>query len=291
MVAMTIFGLAMGITLVAFVAALKRARHSELAIEGATELRRANDVISEAARSAPQPLLIQSGGSEVLVPPKDSGYATVLATTWIDMIHNVKGSKANQRMLHLSNFAVSAVSVNAFAGGARPAGAITASDIGTYFDSALPIIDLNDVFSTGDTVTIPASPYGAQTTGVINNISNNSGNKTLTLDANLGVDVPNGTRIPGTAGRWILFSVQTNGELRFFPDHRDLTRFSVLARDIDPSPLSDPANPASAVTVPFTLTERTLTLNLQKLPRGTTAGRTVQGVNTIVFVRTDPLIQ
>lgn len=292
LVATTIFGLAIGITLTAFVAALKQSKHAELAIEGAAELRHATDIISQAVRSAPQAPTVQSGGLELLVAPKDLGYATVLATTWIDMVNGVKGSKSNQRMLHVSNYAASAVSTSIFASAARPSGALTSSAVSTYFTDAtdLPSIDLNEIFASGDTLTIPATSYGSLVTGVINNISNNSGNKTLTLTNNLGVDVPNGTRIAATSGRRHLFSVQGNGDLRYYPDHRDLTVFTILAQDIDPSPLTDPADPDSDVTVPFKVEERFVTLNLQQLPRGSIAGRTVQGATTTVYARTDPVI-
>ncbi len=292
LVAMTIFGLAMGVALVAFVAVLKRVHHTDAVLKGAAELRHATDVISQVVRSAPQPPVVQSGGLELLVAPRDLGYATVLATTWIDVLHDVKGSKSNQRMLHISNVAGSAVSTSVFAGFGRPAGSVSTSGLAAYFATAadLPTIDLNDVFSAGDEITIPATAYGAQVTREIRNISNNPGNKTLTLTSDLGVDVPNGTRIAATAGRRHRFILQADGELRHYPDHRDLTRYAVLAREIDPSPLSNPADASSAVSVPFIVTERAVSINLQRIPAGSTSGRTVQGAQTTVFTRTDPLI-
>lgn len=289
---MTVFGLAMGIALLAFVAALKRAHHAEAAIKGAAELRYATDLVSETVRSAPLTPVVQASGLELLVAPNDLGHATVLGTTWINMAQGVKGSKANQRMLHLSNLAGAAVSSSVFVGGNRPAGAMDAASVASYFlaSGSLPTIDLNEIFAVGDVVTIPATAYGAQVTGVINSISNNAGNKTLTLASDLGVDVPNGTKILATSGRRCLFAVQASGDLRFHPDHRNLAVFTVLARDISPSPLVDPADSTSAVTVPFAITGRSVTINLQKVPRGTTAGRTVQAAVTAAFARTDPLI-
>jgi hypothetical protein len=235
---------------------------------------------------------VQAGGLQLMIPPKDLAYVVVLETTWIDTLHNIKGSKSNQRMLHLSN-AIPATGISSvFASTARPAGALSTSDVSTYFKSAasLPTANLTDIFSVGDTLTIPATAYGAKTTGVINSISNNSGNKTLTLTTNLGVDVPNGTKIAASSGRRILFSVETNGDLRYYADSRDLTKFAVLAHDIDPAPLSVPADASSARTVPFSINGRYVTLNLQKLPRGSTVGRTLHGVQTTVFDRSDPLI-
>ncbi|MBC7367825.1 MAG: prepilin-type N-terminal cleavage/methylation domain-containing protein [Undibacterium sp.] len=292
MVAMTILLLAMGITMVAFLSVLKRAVHSEKMLKGATELRYATDYITQVMRSAPQTPVVSTGGLQLLVAPANLGYATVLGTTWIDSVHNVRGSKSNQRMLHLSNVTPVAVVASIFRSTARPAGALASADVSIYFkdSSTLPVVDLNDLFASGDTLTIPSTVYGQTTTGVINNISNNSGNKTLTLTANLGVDVPDGTKIPATAGRRLLFEVRSGGDLRCYPDSRDLTKFFVLARDIDPAPLSVPSNTASARTVPFVISGRYLTLNLQQLPTGTAAGRTVQGVQTTAFTRTDPLL-
>lgn len=290
--ALSIFTLALGLTMSAFLAATKRAVHTERVASGTTALRHAADLISEAVRSSPQTPLLLSGGTQLLLAPRDLGYATVLATTWIDTLHNVKGSKANQRMLHISNVIPAAVTASVYRSAARPGGAVAAYDVATYFTdgSALRTIDLNDLFASGDTLAIPATPYGPATTGVINNISNNSGNKTLTLTDNLGVDVPNGTRIAATSGRRILFSVESNGDLRYYPDRRNMARFVVLARAIDPAPYSVPSDTGSPRMAPFTLSGRNVGINLQYLPAGSMAGRTVQGLQTVAFTRTDPLL-
>ena len=292
LVAMTILLIAMGITMVVYLAVLKRARYSEKTLKGVTELRYTTDFISQAVRSAPQTPVVQNNGLQLLVAPKNLGYATTLETTWIDSLHNIKGSKSNQRMLHLTNATPAAVVTSVFLGNARPSGAVTTADVGTYFTdtSSLPITDLNDLFSSGDSITIPATAYGPATTGVISNISNNPGNKTLTLTAALGVDVPNGTKIVASAGQRMLFSVESNGDFRYYPDRRTMTVFYVLAHDIDVAPLSVPSDTTSARTTPFVISGRFITLNLQQLPRGSVAGRTVQGVQTTVFTRTDPLI-
>jgi hypothetical protein len=220
----------------------------------------------------------------------------VLETTWIDMVNGVKGSKSNQKMLHVSNVTLPAVVASLWASTARPAGAITNGQVATYFvdGSNLPTTDLNDLFSVGDTITIPGTAYGPKTTGVINSISNNAGNKTLTLVSALGVDVPNGTKIAATSGRRVMFEVVSSGtsagELRYYPDSTNLTKFTVLAHDISPTPLTDPANAASVATVPFTISNTAanyVIINLQKLPKGTTVGRTIQGVQTTAYTRTD----
>jgi prepilin-type N-terminal cleavage/methylation domain-containing protein len=291
MVAMTILLIATSLTMGAYVAALKRTLHAQKALNGETELRYAVDLLSDAVRSAPQLPVVEGSGLQLVVAPKNLGYATVLDTTWIDSLHNVKGSKSNQRMLHLSNVTPSVVVNSVFGSSARPAGSLAAGDVATYFNdaSALPTTDLNDLFASGDTLTIPATSYGPETTGVINNISNNSGNKTLTLTASLGVDVPNGTRIAATAGPRMLFAVQATGDLRYYPDQRDLTHFIVIAHDIDPAPLTDPSDTTSARTTPFTISGSVVSLNLQQVPAGSMTGRTLQGVRTVIYTRTDPL--
>jgi prepilin-type N-terminal cleavage/methylation domain-containing protein len=296
LVATSILGVAVGMTMVVFVAALKRAQHTEQLLKGMSEIRYATDIISQTVRSGSQLPTVLGGGTKLVVPPRDIGYATVLETTWIDMVNGVKGSKSNQRMLHVSNMTTPAVVASLWATTARPAGAISSGDIATYFvdGSGMPVGDLNAIFSVGDTITIPATAYGPKTTGVINSISNNAGNKTLTLTAALGVDVPNGTKIAATSGRRVMFEVvatgAATGDLRFYPNNTDLTKFTVLAHDIASAPLSDPSRTGSGATVPFTISSTAadyVIINLQKLPKGTTVGRSVQGVQTTVFTRND----
>ena len=299
LIAVTILGMAMSLAMVVWIAALKRADHTEKGLKGTAELRYACDVISQAVRSASElPTVgnmtvgnVTYNGVQLIVPPKDLGYALVLDTTWIDGAQTTKGSKSSQKVLKVSNYTLPAVVNSAWASSSRPSGAIT--DIGSYFVTAanLQSTDLNNIFSVGDTITIPATAFGPATSGVINSISNNAGNKTLTLVNNLGVDVPNGTKIAATSGRRIMFEVETNGDLRYYPDKRDLTKYTVLAHDIDPTPLSDPANSSSTTTVPFAISSTAtdyVTVNLQKIPAGSIAGRTLQGVRTTAYTRTDP---
>lgn len=291
LIATTILGMAISMTFVVYLAALKRAQHTEEALKGTAELRYATDVISQAVRSASQTPTVTGGGTQLLVPPKDLGYAIVNDTTWLDAAHTVEGSKANQRMLKVSNFTLPAVVNSAWADNDRPAGALTAGEVASYFvgTADLETADLRDIFSVGDTITIPATAVGPQVTGVINSISNNTGAKTITLTNNLGVDVPDGTKISATSGRRLLFEVTTDGILRYYPDHRDRTRSTVLARDITRSPLVTPTG--TATTVPFEIPTGStdfVVLNLQKIPAGTRIGRTLQGVSTNVYTRTDP---
>lgn len=300
LISTTILGVAVSMTMVVFIAALKRAQHTELGLKGTAELRYSADVISQTVRSAAQLPTVEAGGLKLVVPPKDLGYATVLETTWIDQVNNVKGSKSNQRMLHVSNVTLPAAVTSVWSGAGRPGGPITSADISRYFIDAsrIPATDLNDLFSSGDTITIPATGYGPETRRVINHISNNPGNKTLTLTENLGVDVPNGAKIAAASGRRVMFEVvatgESKGELRFYPDRRNLSKYTVLARDISPTPLPDPAVETGTNTVPFTISsasDSAVIINLQKQPKGTMAGRTLQGVRTTVFARTDPTLQ
>jgi len=291
LMALAILGVVMSITMPAVIEVQKRSQHAEAAMQGAEELRYVTALISQVVRSAPQTPEVRAGGLELLIAPKDLAYATVGDTTLIDLLRGVKGSRSDQRVLIFANIAGSAAVYPVFASDARPAGEVTASDYSTYFvdGSSLPIIDLDELFTVGDTITIPATPYGGARSSQIATIGNAAGNKTITLEDDLGVNVPNDTRIAATSGRRLLFSVQSNGELRYFADHRDLSSYTVIARDIDPSPLVDPADSASGETVPFTLSDRNVMLNLQKLPAGTLAGRTVQGAITTIYVRTNPL--
>lgn len=296
---MTVFGLASVMTFGVYIAVLKRAQHTERTLKGTAELRYAADTISQAMRSASQRATVSADGLKLYVPPKDLGYVIVQEVTWIDMVAGVKGSKANQRMLQLSNVTAPAVVASVWRDATRPAGALASSDVATYFvdASSLPTRDLSELFSVGDTITIPATAYGPKTTGVINSMSNNAGTKTITLEANLGVDVPNGTKIVATSGRRLVFEVVATGshagELRYYPDSRNLSAYTVLSHDISAAPLVNPANTAGGTTTPFALSASAqgyVTINLQKIPAGSSTGRTLQGLQSTVYTRTDPLI-
>jgi hypothetical protein len=292
MVAMTILAIVAVMAFVGVIAVLRGTAHTNAIVKGSTEVRYAADRISQAVRSAPRTPLVESSGCDLVVVPYDLGYAVVEDGTWIDAVNNVKGVKANMKVLKLSSFTPSAVSGSIFVGSARPAGAVSSGQIATYFNnaSALPAVDLSDVFQVGDKITIPATAYSTTfVTRTINSISNNPGTKTITTTQNIGVDVPNGTKILASRGARILFRVTSDGELRYYPDNRNMNSFTTLATDINPLPLSNSADASSSTTVPFALTGSLLTINLQRVPRGTMTGRTLQGMRTSVYVRTDPL--
>lgn len=285
LVATTIFAVMMGITMVAYTAAAKRVFHTEAAITGTAQLRYASDMISRGVRSAPQPPVVSGAGLRLTVIPEDAGVAIVTGPgTPLDA--NTRGYKSTQKMVKLTDFQIAAAGKWFFSSSARPAGKVTAGQVGTYFKAAAEI-DLNKIFKVGDDLTIPATRFGSAVTRKINSISNSTGNKTVTFETKLGVDVPEDTRI--YSSRRVAFEVTTNGDLRYYPDANGTT-FTVLARDVDPSPRLVATDSTSANTTPFVLSGRVLTLNLQKLPRGTVAGRTSQGVQTTVYARTDPTI-
>lgn len=292
MVAMAILAVVVLMAFVGMIAVLRGVAHTDAMVKGSSEIRHAADRISLAVRSAPRIPLVESSGCDLIVVPYNLGYAIVEGNTPIDAVNNVYGSKASQKMLKLSDLTPSAVASSIFAASARPTGAVSAGQISTYFNnaSALSTIDLNDLFEVNDIITIPATAYSTTFVNrTINSISNNSGNKTITVTAKLGVDVPNGTKIFPSKGARTLFRVTPSGELRYFPDNRKMGTFTTLATDINPAPLSNPGDATSSPTVPFALVGNLLTINLQKVPRGTQAGRTLQGVQTSVYVRTDPL--
>lgn len=289
LISTTVLGLAMGITMPVFIAAMRRAQHTEDGLKGTAQLRYAADMIAQSVRSASQDLTVAGNGTQLIVAPADLGYAVVQDTTWVDAAHTVKGSKSNQRMLHVADATVTCVASSAWKTTTRPSGAIATSDVSTYFidTSGLPTSNLANLFHVGDTITIPATAYGAQTTGVINSVSNNSGTKTITLSANLGVDVPNGTTLLATSGARAMFEVQSSGDLRYYPDNTDLTKYSVLAQSILVNPLSNPAVRTSATTKPFVkLSAGYVQINLQQIPKGTDAGRTMQTAQTTAYTRT-----
>lgn len=292
MVAMTVLAIVATMAFASFIALIRRVTHAEGVVKGATEVRYAADMISQSVRGAPQTPLVQAGGCDLVVMPYNLGYAMVEDVTWIDAVHNTKGSKSNQRVLKLSNVVPSAATASIFTSAARPAGAVASTDTSTYFKDStqLSIVDLNDLFAVGGTISVPATAYGSAVTRTINSISNNPGNKTLTATASWGVNIPNGTKIFATGGRRILFRITSAGELRYYPDNRDMNKYSVLATDINPTPLLNPADTAGGTMVPFSISGSYLTLNLQKVPAGRPAGRTLQGFQTSVYVRTDPLI-
>lgn len=303
LVTTTILGFAASITMVVFLAALKRANHTEAGLKGTAELRYATDVISQAVRSSSLLPTVADGGRTLLVPPRDLGFATVEDGTWIDQPQGIQGWKDNQRVLKVSDVTGSAVTQSIWKTTTRPSGAIAATDVPTLFigTSSLPKQDIRTMFSVGDTLTVPATSFGPSVDRVINSISNNAGTKTISLTADLGVNVPNGTKILATSGRRLKFTVTAgtasdplSGELRFYPDSNDATKYTVLARHISPAPLSDPAQPSSSAGVPFTIptaSSNYVIINLQKVPPGTSVGRTLQGVQSTVFTRNDPLNQ
>jgi prepilin-type N-terminal cleavage/methylation domain-containing protein len=299
LVATTILGMAAGMTMVVFIASLKRAQHTELMLKGTAELRYAADFVSQAVRSSAQLPTIAASGLQLIVPPKDLGVLVVENGDWIDQPHGVKGFKSNQRLLKVKA-QIPAVVNSVFASTTRPPGVLSATDVGTYFVDATKIqaLQVDSLVQAGDLLDIPATAYGpAINDWVVNSVSHNAGIATITFTNALMVDVPDETKINASSGRRAMFEViatgKFTGDLRYYPSKDNTSNFVVLAHDIDPTPLSDPSIATSTATVPFVIPSTSadyVIINLQKVPKGTMVGRTLQGVQTTAFTRSDPTI-
>lgn len=292
MVAMTILGLAMTITMVVFLAAVKRASHTETMLKGTSELRYSADMISQAVRSASQPPTTDDG-TQLYIAPGTFGYLLVQDVTWLDTAHTVEGSKAGQKLIKAIAY-ISTATYTPFSGTSRPSGALAIGDVSTYFrastDTTLPSPSVSDLVVVGDTLSVPQTSYGPAQTLVVNSVSQNSGTGTITVTANLSYSIPTGTKISVQSTHRQKYAV-VNGQLLFYPDSSVSSKYSVLASDISSAPLSDPSNKSSAATKPFVISSTNtsfVTINLQMIPKGTTVGRTLQGVLTTAYARTNP---
>lgn len=299
LVATTILGMAVSMTMVVYLAALRRAKHSEDALKGTAELRYATDMISQAVRSSPLLPEVDKSGLRLLVSPKDQPLLVVTDGTWIDAAHTTKGFKASQQNMHVAlQVPVSVRSV--FKATDRPTGSVSGAQVGTYFTGAVDTSTwkVSDYLEKGDSVRIPATAFAPEVKSkIVDSISKNAGEATITYTQKLTVDVPQGTVLTVTSGRRQAFEVvgvTVNGKptanLVFYPDADDLTKFTILARDIATKPLADPADTTGTTSVPFVIPATSpnyVVLNLQKLPRGGSAGRTLQGIRTTVFTRND----
>ncbi len=300
MVATTILAIAISLTMVVFTAALKRATHTQDLLQGTQELRYASDVISQAVRSAYRAPTTANSGRQLFVPAKDIGYFTVVDGTWIDAAKTVQGWKSNMQTIR-ATVTVSPAVYNAFRSTARPPGAVTsASDVSAYFVDSSVVPKVSDVLQKLDILSIPATAFGTAVPAiVVDTVAKDAGSAQISFTTKLGVDVPNGTILSLVKGRTALFEVniaETNPdgtpkrtELRYYRDYTHSPgQYTVLARDISATPLNDPTNSTSGTTVPFTIaTSATnyVVMNLQKIPKGTLAGRTLQGLQTTAFTR------
>ncbi len=290
MVAMTILGLGMTITMVVFLAAVKRANHTETMLKGTSELRYAADMISQTVRSASEPPTT-TDGTDLYVAPGSQGYLLVDEITFIDSAKTTKGTKAGMKVMQVDPYR-SAATYSQFSGSSRPSGALAAGDVGTYFIASgnAPAPTVSSLVSVNDTLSVPQTSYGPAQTLTVNSVSKNSGTSTITCSTALAYSVPQGTKISIISGHRPEFAV-INGQLRYFPDSSVQATYAVLAYDISSTPLSDPANAAGAITKPFVISGTNpsfVTINLQMIPKGTTAGRTLQGVETTAYARTNP---
>lgn len=298
MVSMAILAVGMTITMVVFIAAVKRANHTENMLKDTSELRYAADMISQAVRSASQPPTTNTAsnsfgaaGTQLYIAPGTFGYLLVDEITWLDTAHTIKGTKSGQKNLKVDAYR-STATYTPFSSTSRPTGALATTDVGTYFlsSASVPSPTVSSLLSVGDTLSVPQTSYGPAQTATVNSVSNNSGTATVTVTNNFAYSIPQGTKISIQSAHTQMFAV-VGGQLRFYPDSSVTTNYTVLASDISSTPLSDPSNKSSAPTVPFVISSTNtsyVSINLQMLPKGTPAGRTLQGVLTTAYSRTNP---
>lgn len=292
MVAVAVAMLVCGIAMVLFMSALKHARNTEEMTKTVSDVRYATDTISAAVRSTPARPIVSNAGLTLQVAPNETYYATVDDTSIVDNLQtpNILGSLDGQRTIRISVRARQPATLWALKT-AGPTAAISTLPSGMFLTvTDLPNIDLNDLFSPGDVLSIPGTSYGPAFTVSLSSINNASSPKTLTTSTDLLEKIPNGTQILASSGGYIRFTVESNGDLRRYPDDRNMAQFTVLARNIAAAPQASPYSGSPTATVPFVynVTPRTIVVNLQSLPPGNRAGRTSTASETTIFVRTDP---
>lgn len=295
LIATTIFTLVAAIAMVAMVAIIKRNDHTYNLTVGTSELRIASDFITQAVRTSPIAPIISNSGKTLDVAPPVVYYATVADTAVVDALKNpnILGVLPTQDTIQFSVRARQPATKWILTG-TCPSASIssTGSTFLTLTDH--PIIDLDDMFDVGATISVPATRYGSAKTLVIQTITNTSSSKILKFTTPVGIMIPNGTQIAATSARRVRFEITSTGDLRNYPDSRNLTVFTVLATNVSDNPRVDASDSASANQAPFTLgstapTARNVTINLQRLPKGTITGRSENGIRSTIYSRTDPL--
>ncbi len=197
-------------------------------------------------------------------------------------------------------------------GATCPSASITTLDL-TLF-SLQPIrIEPTQLFSVGDTVVLPQTVYGAARALEVESVSNiDAETSRLSFTTQLAPasawTLPNDVLVTTTSGGGVLFSViQTDagdlrrGDLVYYPDENDLTRYRILARSIVPETTSDrsiairidPSQESTAGNVdafPFVYNtaSREMVVNFQCLPSGNpVAGGATTGARARIFLRTN----
>lgn len=307
----TVFGICVVIAMGTFIAVLKRSDHTERTTESHQELRYSVSLLSRSIRTAPRLPEISDDGRTLRVPAVNSGVLTKGPAVSggnmsykEDMAH-IQGWRANQQSIKLSphipedQLEGTGVMESIFADSNNfPAGAVASTTEG-YFKpppSGTGAYNLNTMLFRGMSLTIPADPPYTPTPVTItiapdsNSISPQTGDgeKSLSLTGNLGSFIRNGARIslPSTAPMR-MFTIEENGDLRYYPNAADPTRFRVIAHHINPTPLGFDGEETRPFA--FGANNREIIMNLERLPPGRVSGRTAAAMRTRAYARTDPV--
>ncbi len=296
MIAMSVFTVVAAIAMLALVALVKRNDHTFNTTAGVAELRTATDLITQAVRSSPTLPIVEDGGRTLIVAPPIVYYATVQGTDVVDNLRtpNILGIAGGRDTITFPVRSRQPATTWIMAD-ACPSSAISALG-STFIGSANhPELDLDDMFSVGDSVSIPGTRYGVPITLVVRSITNTASVKSLRFTTALPTSpselkIPNGTQIAASSGRRLKFSVQTNGELRYWRDDRVAASYTVIATNLTTQPRANPESSSSAVEPCFNFiqADRTVQMNLQRLPAGRLSGRTEIGIRTWIHARTRP---
>lgn len=298
LIAASLMTVVVGITLVAFVALLKRNLHTDQIARGGNEIRYSFDFLTKSVRASPIAPIITNSGCTMEVAPNEFYYATVAGTTNIDPLRGIQGAAAAQKTIVFSDKCRQPAAKSILTG-ACPSSSVSSPGSTFLSVSDFPSLDVADFFQVGDVVTIPATIYGGAQVRTIQSITNTSSTKSITFTTNLTDRVPNGTQIAATALRRMKFEVTSGGQLRYYRDSTG-TNYRIIAENITQTPRVDAYDTSSPLTQPFTyyanatlvsgvtVPARTLRVNLQRLPVGSTAGRTELGLVTSILLRTDP---
>jgi hypothetical protein len=294
LIASTLLTLVSSVTMSAVISVVKTTLNTQNTGVGVAEVRYAGDFITKYMRASPiTPRVIDSPNSAqpnvdqpgciIELAPNEGYYACVDGATVIDTPRNIKGVNKNQDTIIIASNMRHPVAKDILTG-TCPSSSISSPN--SHFSTTEQPITLSEMFAIGNSITIPGTKFGSSQTRTIKTISGNS----IVLTANLTHPIPNGTPIPATNARKIRFEVAANGELRFYRDARDLTAYSILAREISADPRVDAHDSASALTKPFVYNPgtRVLKINFQRLPAGSQTGRSETGLSTKVQLRTDP---
>jgi type II secretory pathway pseudopilin PulG len=298
LIASFIVTVTIGIAMTAFVSLLQQNRQAEETEIANQQMRRLLDTVTRAIRSSPAaPLVMDASGCSIRLAATTKYYAMVAGTTTIDSVSHTQGISTDSDTILFQVKTPQPAPYWILAGASCPSAAI--DDIGTLFTDAtsLPTIDVSQMFAVGDVVAIPQTGFGDATNLTIRSVDASLNPQRVRFTTAIGRNIPNGTMIANTAGVRIRFVIVANptaefarGDFVMYPNDQDLTQYSVLGRNLDPTPRVDPSD-ASVTETPFSYdpASRQFVINFQYLPAGNSiAGRITMGTRSFVQVRTDP---